>query len=264
MVRGVLLRGKAALITGGGQGIGRAIATAFAQQGARVAIASRRFERVAETARELERMGAEALALKMDVVQRSEVEGAVPEVARRWGGLDILVNNAGTSGLTPLDGGEEVDRLWQQILETNLTGMYYVTKVALRHMQGRPHGRIINVSSVLGKFGVAGYAAYCASKHGVIGFTRALALELAPRRITANAVCPGWVDTEMARRGIAEVSAALHVRPEEFRRQAIEAVPLRRMVEAAEVGALATYLASDAAAAVTGQAINICGGATTA
>ena len=260
----MLLKGKAALITGGGRGIGRAIAVAFAQQGARVAIASRGLERLAETRRELEGMGAEALALKMDVVQRAEVEAAVGEVARRWGGLDILVNNAGTSGLTPLDGGEDVDRLWHQILDTNLTGMYHVTRAALPHMAGRAHGRIINVSSVLGKFGVAGYAAYCASKHGVIGFTRALALELAPRRITVNAICPGWVDTDMARQGIAAMSAALHVPPEEFRRQAMEAVPLKRMVEGDEVGALATYLASEVSAAMTGQAINICGGATTA
>ncbi len=260
----MLLRDRVALITGGGQGIGRAIATAFAQQGARVAIASRRFERLAETACELERMGAEALALKTDVVQRAEVEAAVSEVARRWGGLDILVNNAGTSGLTPLDGGEDVDRLWHEILDTNLTGMFHVTRAALPHMQGRAHGRIINVSSVLGKFGVPGYAAYCASKHGVIGFTRALALELAPHGITVNAICPGWVDTEMARRGIAEMAAALKAPPEDFRRQAMEAVPLRRMVEGAEVGALATYLASEAAAAMTGQAINLCGGATTA
>jgi NAD(P)-dependent dehydrogenase (short-subunit alcohol dehydrogenase family) len=260
----MVLVGKSALITGGGRGIGRAIAVAFAREGARVAIASRRPERLAETARELEQMGAEALALTMDVVQRPEVEAAVADLARRWGGLDILVNNAGSSGMTPLDGGEAVDRLWHQILATNLTGMYYVTRAALPRMPDHSHGRIINISSVLGKFGVAGYAAYCTSKHGVIGFTRALAPELAPRGITVNAICPGWVDTDMARQGIAEISAALHVPPEEFHRQAMELVPLKRMVDGSEVAALATYLASDASAAMTGQAINICGGATTA
>ncbi|HYB73194.1 MAG TPA: SDR family NAD(P)-dependent oxidoreductase [Candidatus Sulfotelmatobacter sp.] len=258
------LSGRSALITGGGRGIGLAIAMALARQGARVAIASRRQDQLAEAARELERGGAEALALSMDVVERDEVEAGVAEVARRWGRLDILVNNAGASGMTPLNGGEGVDRLWHQILTTNLTGMYYVTRAALPGMPDNAHGRIINISSVLGKFGVAGYAAYCASKHGVIGFTRALALELAPRGITVNAICPGWVDTDMARQGIAEMSAALHVPPEEFRRQAMEAVPLKRMVEGAEVGALAAYLASEAAAAMTGQAINLCGGATTA
>jgi NAD(P)-dependent dehydrogenase (short-subunit alcohol dehydrogenase family) len=260
----MVLKGKVALVTGGGRGIGRAIATAFAEQGAKVAIASRDTDRLAEALRALEGNGADALALSMDVTRRAEVDAAVSVVARRWGRLDILVNNAGTSGMTPLDGGADVDRLWHEILATNLTGMFHVTRAALPHMTDHAQGRIINLSSVLGKFGVAGYAAYCTSKHGVIGFTRSLALELAPRGITANAICPGWVDTDMARQGIAQVSAALGVPPEEFRRQAVEAVPLKRMVEGPEVAALAVYLASDAAAAMTGQALNICGGATTA
>lgn len=260
----MLLRGKTALVTGGGRGIGQAIATAFAEHGARVAIASRRFERLVETARGLERMGAEALPVKVDVRERAEVEAGVAEVVRRWGRLDIVVNNAGRSGLTPVDGGEEVEGRWHEILATNLTGMYHVTRAVLPHMRHHAHGRIINLSSVLGKFGVAGYAAYCASKHGVIGFTRALALELAPRGITVNAVCPGWVDTDMARQGIAEVARGQQITPEDFRRQAMAMVPLRRMVEGAEVAALATYLASEASGAMTGQAINICGGATTA
>jgi ketoreductase len=260
----MLLKGKAALITGGGRGIGLAIATGFAQQGARVAIASRQQDQLAAAVRELEALGVETLAVPMDVTDRAQVEAAIAEVARRWGGLGILVNNAGASGMTPLNGGEEADRLWHQILATNLTGMYYVTRAALPRMPDHGHGRIINISSVLGKFGVAGYAAYCTSKHGVIGFTRALAPELAPRGITVNAICPGWVDTDMARQGIAEISAALEVPPEEFRRQAMELVPLKRMVDGSEVAALATYLASEASAAMTGQAINICGGATTA
>jgi NAD(P)-dependent dehydrogenase (short-subunit alcohol dehydrogenase family) len=260
----MLLKGRVALVTGGGQGIGRAIALAFAEQGARVAIASRNRERLAAAAREMGAVGAEVLALPVDVAQRPQVQSTIGELTRCWGRLDILVNNAGTSGMTPLNGGPDVDRLWHQILATNLTGMYYVTRAALPHMPDHAHGRVINISSVLGKFGVAGYAAYCTSKHGVIGFTRALAPELAPRGITVNAICPGWVDTEMARKGMAEISAALAVPAEEFRRQALEMVPLKRMVEGAEVAALATYLASEAAAALTGQAINICGGATTA
>src|SRR5438552_17837830 len=129
-------------------------------------------------------------------------------------------------------------------------------------MKDGEHGRIINMSSVLGRFGVAGYAAYCTAKHGLLGFTKALALEVAGRGITVNAICPTWVDTPMARQGINETAAVLQVSPEEFRRQAVQAIPIQRMVEASEVAKLAVYLASRAAAAITGQALNICGGVT--
>jgi NAD(P)-dependent dehydrogenase (short-subunit alcohol dehydrogenase family) len=129
-------------------------------------------------------------------------------------------------------------------------------------MKDGEHGRIINLSSVLGRFGVPGYSAYCTAKHGILGFTKALALEVAARGITVNAICPTWVDTPMARQGIAETAAVLGVTPEEFRRQAIQAVPIGRMVTASEVADLAVYVASPAAAGITGQGLNICGGAT--
>jgi 3-hydroxybutyrate dehydrogenase len=124
------------------------------------------------------------------------------------------------------------------------------------------HGRIINMSSVLGRFGVPGYAAYCTAKHGILGFTKALALEVAPRGITVNAICPTWVDTAMARQGIEETAAVIGITPEEFRKQAVRAIPIGRMVEASEVAALAVFLASPKAAGITGEAINIAGGAT--
>jgi len=143
-----------------------------------------------------------------------------------------------------------------------LTGAYLCSKQALLQMRDGEHGRIINLSSVLGRFGVPGYAAYCAAKHGIIGFTKALALEVAARGITVNAICPTWVDTDMARQGIAETASVLGVTVEEFRRQAIKGIPIQRMVEAAEVGNLAVYLASPQASGITGQAVNICGGAT--
>ena len=128
-------------------------------------------------------------------------------------------------------------------------------------MPDRGTGRILNVSSVLGKFGVAGYAAYCASKHGVIGFTRALALELAPRRITVNALCPGWVETDMARQGVEESARLAGISPEEFRRQAEKRVPLGRFIDPSEVARLALFLASETGAGMTGQSINLDGGA---
>jgi NAD(P)-dependent dehydrogenase (short-subunit alcohol dehydrogenase family) len=138
--------------------------------------------------------------------------------------------------------------------------MYLVTREVVTHL---PDGaRIVNMSSVLGRFGVPGYTAYCASKHGVIGFTRALALELAPRQITVNALCPGWVDTDMASQGMRQGADATGRTFDEFRRSALDAVPLKRMIQPGEVAELVTFLASGAASAITGQTYNICGGQT--
>jgi len=191
----------------------------------------------------------------------------IGNVVEVWDRIDILVNNAGVSGVTPLAPGGEpgaaqrVEERWRSILETNLTGAFLCAREAVPHMPDGGTGRVLNMSSVLGRFGVPGYAAYCASKHGVIGLTRALALELAPRRITVNALCPGWVDTDMAREGVEDGARREGVAPEEFRRRAEERVPLGRFLEPAEVARLALFLGSDAGAGITGQAINIDGGA---
>ncbi|MDH4194836.1 MAG: SDR family oxidoreductase, partial [Nitrospirota bacterium] len=174
--------------------------------------------------------------------------------------VDILVNNAGASGRTPIQDPD--DSKWQNIIQVNLTGSYLCAKLAVPHMLKHQYGRIVNVSSVLGRFGVAGYLAYCTAKHGILGFTKALALEVASQGITVNAICPTWVDTAMARQGIEETAAIIGVSPEEFREMAISAVPIKRMAEAEEVASLVVYLCSKAAGAVTGQALNICGGAT--
>jgi ketoreductase len=156
------------------------------------------------------------------------------------------------------------DGKWYDIIETNLHGLYLVTKAVLRTMPDHAGGRVINISSVLGRFGVPGYTAYCTSKHGMIGFTRALALEVVQRGITVNTICPGWVDTEMATLGINETAAHLGITPEEFRAQATAAVPIRRFLEADEIADFVLYIASDAARGITGQAMNICGGQTMA
>jgi 3-hydroxybutyrate dehydrogenase len=254
------LMDRTALVTGGGTGIGLAIAGALTAEGARVAIASRDHARCRAATTDLDRSGERVMSLRMDVTDRTTIEQGVESVAKRWGGIDILVNNAGVSGITALSDPD--DAVWHQILATNLTGMYVVTKVAARRMKDHAHGRIINLSSVLGRFGVPGYAAYCASKHGVIGLTRALALELAPRGITVNALCPGWVETAMAHQGIANGARAMGISEAEFRRQAEGAVPLKRFMQPHEIGQLAVYVASDAADGMTGQALNLCGGAT--
>jgi NAD(P)-dependent dehydrogenase (short-subunit alcohol dehydrogenase family) len=263
----MLLQDRVVVITGGGRGIGRAIAAHFYHEGAKVAIASRNVKVLQTVALEINQGDHRIVPFRCDVTDRDEIEVMIGNVVEVWDRIDILVNNAGTSGLTPLspapegDDQDTVDARWMEILATNLTGMYYATRLAVRHMPDDGRGRVINMASVLGKFGVPGYAAYCASKHGVVGFTRALAHELAPRRITVNALCPGWVPTEMARQGWGAGAARLGVAPEEFRRRSQEQVPLGRFIEPDEVARLAAFVASDAASGMTGQAINLDGGA---
>jgi ketoreductase len=255
-----MLNDKIALITGGGTGIGKAIAEELAKNGAKVALASRNENHVERAAAQLRASGLAVLALPMNVRRKQEIELAVEQIVSEWGALHILVNNAGISGLSMIDDAD--DNKWYDILDTNLNGMYLVTKAVVKHMPDHAGGRIINISSVLGKFGVPGYTAYCTTKHGMIGFTRALALEVVGRGITVNAICPGWVETEMASMGINETAALQGITPEQFKAQAVAAVPIKRFLEADEVANLVCYVASEQARGITGQAINICGGQT--
>ncbi len=256
----MLLAGKVAIVTGGGTGIGKAISESLAKNGARVAVASRNPSHLEAAAELFKRLDRPLLTIQMDVRKKEQAQKAVNSVLATWGGVDILVNNAGISGLNRMDDPD--DSRWHDIINTNLTGTYLITKEVLKVMKDHSDGRIINISSVLGKFGVPGYSAYCASKHGMIGFTRALALEVVNRGITVNTICPGWVDTEMARLGIEESAAYQGISIDEFKRQAVEAVPIKRFLEADEVAHLVCYLASPKASGITGQAINICGGQT--
>jgi len=247
-----------ALVTGGGRGIGRAIAHALAGPDTLVAIAGRTQSQLQATASELERLGGQALAIGMDVTSEASVAAAVDRLRSASPQINILVNNAGIGGGEPIE-GSDVER-WRRTIDTNLTGIYLVSRAVVASLADG--GRIVNMSSVLGRFGVAGYTAYCASKHGVIGFTRALALELAPRRITVNALCPGWVDTDMAAQGMQQGADATGDTFAQFRERALGAVPLKRFIQPAEVAELVRFLASPAASAITGQTYNICGGQT--
>ncbi|HET9916768.1 MAG TPA: SDR family NAD(P)-dependent oxidoreductase [Candidatus Binatia bacterium] len=255
-----MLKDKIALVSGGGSGIGKAIAVKLAKNGAKVAIASRNREQLQKVAAELAQLGLTVVPVQMDVRVKAEVERAVAEIVTRWGAIHILVNNAGTSGLSLMSDAD--DSKWYNIVDTNLNGMYLLTKAVLPQIPDHAGGRVINISSVLGKFGVPGYTAYCTTKHGMIGFTRALALEVVSRDITVNTICPGWVDTEMANLGINETAKLQGITPEEFKAQAVAAVPIRRFLEAEEIAELVAYVASDAARGITGQAMNICGGQT--
>jgi NAD(P)-dependent dehydrogenase (short-subunit alcohol dehydrogenase family) len=249
---------RVSVVTGGGRGIGRAIAHALAGPDTCVAVTGRTRSELESTAADLERLGGQSLAIVMDVTEEASIASGVVELNKAVPHVDVLVNNAGIGGGEPVD-GSDVAR-WRRTIDTNLTGMYLVTRAVLPGM--RPGGRVINMSSVLGRFGVAGYTAYCASKHGVIGFTRALALEMTPRHLTVNALCPGWVNTEMASQGMRQGAAATGQTFDEFRDQALGAVPIGRMIEPEEVADLVKFLASPSASAITGQTYNICGGQT--
>jgi len=251
-----MLRGKRCLVTGGGTGIGAGIARALAAHGASVAVLGRRRAPLQQTVAALRAQGATATAVTADVTDRAAVARAVDRAHKALGGLDVLVNNAGIGGPNgcALPGPDR----WDEIVRTNLDGVFFTTRAALAHLTDG--GRVVNISSVLGRFGVPGYTAYCASKHGVIGFTKALALELAGRGITCNAVCPGWVDTTMAKAGMAAMAEALQTTFEDARAQALAAVPMGRMLQPAEIGELVVWLCSASARGMTGQAISHCGG----
>jgi NAD(P)-dependent dehydrogenase (short-subunit alcohol dehydrogenase family) len=249
---------RVALVTGGGRGIGRAIAKALGGPGTLVAVAARTQSDIDATVGELQRLGGSAVGIQMDVADERSVAAGVRTLRDAATHIDLLVNNAGVGGGETVE-GSDIGR-WRRTIDVNLTGMYLVTREALPLM--REGGRIVNQSSVLGRFGVPGYTAYCASKHGVIGFTRALALELAARRITVNALCPGWVDTEMAADGMRQGAEATGRTFEEFRDRAIGAVPIKRIIQPEEVAELVRFLTSPAAGAITGQTYNICGGQT--
>jgi len=241
---------KVAIITGASRGIGRAIAKKLLDQGAQVALCARSGIQDFPQDR--------SLAVTMDVRDQKNVEAGIRRIVDRFGKIDIVINNAGISGVTPVGAADTGP--WLDIIQTNVMGSYFVTRGAVPHMADG--GRIIMISSVLGKFGVPGYTAYCTAKTGLIGFTRALALELAPRKITVNALCPGWTDTEMARSGMRDIAKDLGISVEQFYKEAMSRVPLGEMVEPEEVASLVSFLAAETGSKITGQAISICAGST--
>ena len=245
-----MLTGKTALITGGGRGIGRAIGLTFAQHGARVAVAARTREQVEGVAREI---GDNAVALVCDVSSSESVAEMFVDLKP-----DILVNNAGIAESATLP--NTTDELWHRHLAINLTGTFYCTRAALPAMLARKWGRIINIASIAAKAGAPYISAYAASKHGVLGLTRSVALEVAASGVTVNAICPGYVDTEMVSRGVQQITAKTGRSAEEALDALKKMSPQNRLVTAEEVAALALLLASEEGRGINGQGINIDGG----
>jgi NAD(P)-dependent dehydrogenase (short-subunit alcohol dehydrogenase family) len=250
------------LVTGGGKGIGRAIALELSGCGAFVLITGRDERALGEVVGEIAHAGGQARHMVGDVRDDHHVRAAVARAVETWGRFDIAVANAGLAGTLSIGEGARAEGLTRAraILDTNLLGTYYLFDAAVAAMQGP--GRLLAISSVLGKFGATGQGAYCASKAGVHGLVRAVALEVGPRGITCNAVCPGWVDTEMARSRLAEIAADSGKALEKVEEQARKELPIGRFVKADEVSQLVAFLCSPSADAITGQALSVCGGAT--
>lgn len=247
-----------AFITGAGRGIGRALALRFAGAGYAVALAGRSDAPLRDVANALPPSTAGARAFVCDVTDRTSIEHAVAEAEDALGAIDVLVNNAGTADSAPFTSMS--DEQWDRILGVNLTGTYLCMRVVVPRMFERRRGRVINIASIAGLTGFAYTAAYCAAKHGVVGLTRAVALEAATKGVTVNAVCPGWVDTDMTRASIERISRTTG-RTAESARAALERMsPQGRLIQPDEVAAAALFLAGPDAHGINGQTLSVDGG----
>lgn len=252
------LSGRRALVTGGGRGIGRAVARDLSRAGAAVAVASRTLSEVEAVAAELRGTGGQAVPVRMDVTDPHSVRAGFAGAREALGGIDILVGGAGVAPTAPLV--RTTDEMWRQALETNLSGCFYCLREVLPEMAARGWGRVVNLASIAGKTGYPYIAAYAASKHGVLGLTKCAALEMATTGVTVNAVCPGYVDTPMLEAGVARIVEKTGVSAEEARRRLAETSPQKRLYTADEVSALVLFLCGEAAAGINGQALSVDGG----
>jgi 3-oxoacyl-[acyl-carrier protein] reductase len=239
--------GRVALITGASQGIGRACALALAEGGASIALAARNQEKLAQVAKEIESKGGQAAVFPMDVGNEEEVKAAVKSGLERFGKIDILINNAGVTKDTLLMRMKRAD--WDSVIQTNLTGAFYCTQAVIGAMVKQRWGRVINITSVFGQTGQTGQANYAASKAGLIGFTMAMAREVASRNITVNAVAPGYIETAMTGALSAELKAKVN-----------EMIPLGRAGTDMDVAHAVRFLASEEAGYITGHVLKVNGG----
>jgi NAD(P)-dependent dehydrogenase (short-subunit alcohol dehydrogenase family) len=246
------------VVTGAGTGIGKAIALRLASEGAKVSLMARGNGPLVETAKEIIEQGGRACVLTCDIRDPVQVSRSFAQAAQELGSIHALVANSGIGG--PNQDGAE-DR-FEDLINTNLYGTYLCLRAAERQMDsGTAVRHMVVVSSILARIGVAGYTGYCASKAGLIGLVRALAVELAPKNVQVNAVCPGWVDTQMAHEGLKDMADAMGITKDEAYNIAMQSVPRGRMSTPEEVAALVAWLVSDNAHGVTGQGLDINGGA---
>ena len=244
-----------AFVTGGGRGVGRSIALRLAREGYAVTLAGRTAADLIDTRDAITASGGKAGHVLCDVASRDGVDSAVGTAEAALGPIDVLVNNAGISESAPFTSMD--DEMWERTLAINLTGTYHCMRAVAPGMFSRRSGRIINVASSAGKTGYPYTAAYVASKHGVLGLTRSVAIEAASRGVTVNAICPGWIDTDMTARSVGRISARTGRSVAEARAM-IEAMnPQGRLIHPDEVAEIAAFLVSAAGAATNGEAIDV-------
>jgi 3-hydroxybutyrate dehydrogenase len=246
------------VVTGASRGIGAAIALAFGRNGAEVVLSARSSGDLEEVARQVREGGGKAHIILCDVTNTEAVAQLHSETIAAMGGVDVLVNNAGIAASHKLI--DHPDELWHKIIGINLTSVYYICKAFVPEMVAQGSGRIVNIASVASKVGSKYVAAYTASKHGVLGLTRALAAELVGNGITVNAVCPSYVDTPMTEGAVSNMVSRTRMTPEQARAYLANLSPQGRLITPEEVADLTVFLSSDAARGINGQAINVDGG----
>ncbi len=243
------LKNKVAIVTGARRGIGKAIALELAKKGASVVVSDINLEEQKQVVEEIKNLGQKALAIKADVTRKKEINSMIEKTINEFGQIDILVNNAGISGLKQFESMTEKD--WDKVLDINLKGVFLCTKTVLKHMIQQKSGRIISIASIAGKVGFRGASAYCASKAGIINFTKELALELAPKNINVNAIAPGIIKTKMTKDMLED---------KEQRKGLMQSIPLNRVGKPEDIGKAAAFLASSDADYITGHTLVVDGG----
>ncbi|MBI5788066.1 MAG: SDR family oxidoreductase [Candidatus Schekmanbacteria bacterium] len=253
------LRNKTALITGGGRGLGKAIALRFAEEGADIAICSRSLKELKEVAAEIEKLGRRVLLLKVDVSEERQVKKFIESAMKKFGQIDILINNAGKCSFVPVIEMSYDD--WATIINTNLNSAFLFSKAVLPHMIKRRYGKIINISSIAGLKASALIAAYCASKAGLISLTQSLAAEVGSMGVYVNAVVPGSVETKMLEEVLSKGAVKMGMSDEEaFKNLLSNSTALRRLATALEVANAVLFLASEESSGITGETITVSAG----